>query len=93
MGAEVRRRDGRFELVVAGLVIAVEGGFLHDATLIEEYKKTEQEQGIPGAGRYWTPVLLRYAARVINAEDRTMTVAAPDRGAEIRRAYLDKKKK
>ena len=92
MLATTRVHNGKLELVVAGLVLAVEGGYLHDAQLVERYKLAERAEGIPGSGRYWTPVLLKAAAVIINTTEPGKT-AEQDAAKELRRAYLDKRKK
>jgi hypothetical protein len=92
MIAETRQNtSGRMELVVAGILIAVEGGFLHDERLVAAYRAAEQEAGIAGSGRYWTPVLLKLAARTINSygggRDREI-----DMVEELRKVYPGRRK-
>jgi hypothetical protein len=89
MIATTRKRNGRLELVVADIVVAVEGGYLFDVQLVVLYDQQQRTDGIPGAGRYWTPPLLRYAADRINAHAGKQQSDA----AALKDAYLNKRTK
>lgn len=91
--AEVKKKGRILVLLVNGIELAFEGGFLTDKTILDHYHRTTKEDppGVPGSGRYWTPPLLHMAAELINGYNTGDVQPKENLADAIRKAYPRKK--